>query len=432
MMLATPLAKDAPGCLYTGTAVPPDPYPRLESDLRADVAVVGAGYTGLSTALHAALGARRVVVLEAHEPGWGAAGRNGGQVNAGLKHEPDEVERDLGATYGPRLVSLSSRAPDVLFELIARFSIECEARRAGTLRAAYQPSHAAAVRASTEQWQRRGVGVEWWDAARVASAIGTSRYLGAAFDPRGGSVNPLSLARGLARAARAAGATIHGDSPALQIVRDGHDWRIATPAGSVLAKQVVIATDGYSGKLWPGLRTSIVPIFSSIAATEPLPPELRALILPRGEVLYESGDITVYYRVDEGGRLLMGGRGGQHRSSVRADYGHLIRYARRLWPALGNVQWMNWWNGQFALTPDFYPRIHAPAPNLLIALGYSGRGVAMGTALGAEIARAVAGDPLESLPIPVTDVPRVPFHAFWRIGVSARVAYGRLLDRFGR
>jgi len=431
-MLTTPLIRDAPGCLYTVTAVPPDPYPRLEGDLRVDVAVVGGGYTGLSTALHTALAQRTVALLETHEPGWGAAGRNGGQVNAGLKHEPDEVERDLGATFGPRLVRLSSRAPDVLFELIERLGIDCEARRAGTLRAAYQPSHAAAVRASAEQWQRRGVDVEWWDAARVAEATGTSRYLGATFDPRGGSVNPLSLARGLARAARAAGATIHGDSPAQRIERDGQHWRISTPAGTVLARTVVIATDGYSGRLWPGLRTSIVPIYSSIAATEPLPPALRASVLPRGEVVYESGDITVYYRIDEGGRLLMGGRGSQHRTSVRADYRHLIRYARRLWPGLADVQWMNWWNGQFALTPDFYPRVHSPAPNLLIALGYSGRGVALGTALGAEIARAAAGEPLDSLPIPVSDIPRVPFHAFWRIGVTARVAYGRLLDRFGQ
>ena len=430
--MPTPLQRDAPCCLYTATATPPVETPRLQGDARVEVAVVGGGYTGLSTALHVAEQQRSVALLETHEPGWGAAGRNGGQVNPGLKHEPDEAERDFGPTFGPRLVQLTSTAPDFLFDLIARWRIDCDARRAGTLRAAYQPSHAAAVRASAEQWQRRGVPVEWWDGPRVAVATGTSRYLGASFDPRGGSINPLSLARGLARAACAAGAAVHGDSQAISLAREGSGWRVTTPAGSLRADTVVLATDGYSGDLWPGLRTSIVPVYSSIVATAPLPATLAASILPDGPVLYESGDITVYFRRDSAGRLLMGGRGSQRRANTRADYAHLMGYAARLWPALARAEWTHWWNGQFALTPDFYPRLHAPAPNLLIALGYSGRGVALATAMGAQVARAATGAPLETLALPVTPIPHVHLHALWPVGVSARVAYGRLRDRFGR
>jgi glycine/D-amino acid oxidase-like deaminating enzyme len=429
--MPTPLELDAPGCLYTATATPPVSAPPLAGELRAEVAIIGGGYTGLSAALHLAERGRRVALLEAREPGWGAAGRNGGQVNAGLKHEPDDVERALGPVYGPRLVQLAGGAPEFLFELIARHRIECEVRRGGTLRAAYQPQHVATLRASAEQWGRRGTHVEFWDAARVAAAIGTDRYVAATYDGRGGAVNPLSLARGLAAAALRHGASVHGGTRALALERDGAGWRVTTPGGVVRADKVVLATDGYSDDLWPGLRTSVVPIYSSIIATAPLPSPLRESIVPGGSVVYEAGNITVYYRRDAGGRLLMGGRGRQCSEAGRSSYQHLVRYAERLWPALAAVEWTHWWNGQFGLTPDFYPRFHAPAPNLYIGLGYSGRGVAFGTAMGAQLAAAAAGEPLETLGLPATPVPRLRFHRFWRIGVAGGVAYGRIRDRFG-
>jgi glycine/D-amino acid oxidase-like deaminating enzyme len=405
--------------------------PPLRADARTEVAIVGAGYTGLSAALHLAERGTAVTLLEAHEPGWGAAGRNGGQVNAGLKHDPDEVERHLGSVFGPRLVRLAGEAPAFLFKLIARLGIECEARCEGTIRAASRPRHAADLRASAQQWQRRGALIEQWDAARAAEETGAWRYAGASFDPRGGSVNPLGLARGLAATAIAAGATVHGDSRVERLERASNGWRVVTAGGAVRAEKVLITTDGYSDELWPGLRTSIVPVYSSIIASQPLPASLRASILPGGGVVYESGEVTTYYRLDRDGRLLMGGRGAQRRLTQRADYEHLRRYALRLWPALAGIAWTHWWNGQFALTPDFYPRLHAPARNLLIGLGYSGRGVALGAAVGAQLAAAAAGTDLEALALPITPVPHIPFHALWRVGVTARVAYGRLLDALG-
>jgi glycine/D-amino acid oxidase-like deaminating enzyme len=426
------LEADAPGCLYAATAPPSAPAPPLAAAVRADVVVVGAGFTGLSAALHLAERGRSVVVLEAREPGWGAAGRNGGQVNAGLKHEPDQVERDLGPVHGPRLVRLAGDAPEYLFALIERLGIACEARREGTIRAACRSRHVAALAASAEQWRRRGVAVELWDAARVAAATGTDRYLAATFDPRGGSLQPLALTRGLAAAAIAAGASLHADSRVQRLERADGAWSVATAGGSVRAGAVVIATDGYSDDLWPGLRTSIIPVYSSIVASEPLPAAIARAVLPRGGVLYESGDITIYYRRDAHDRLLMGGRGPQRSATARADYQHLTSYARRLWPALGELAWTHYWNGQFALTPDFYPRFHAPAEGLYIALGYSGRGVALGVAAGTQLAAAATGAALESLAIPPTPIPRIPFHALWKVGVGARVAWGRLRDRAGR
>ena len=425
------LERDAPGCVYLLTARAAVPTPPLNEDTGADVAVIGAGYTGLSAALALAERGHRVVVLEAHEAGWGAAGRNGGQVNPGLKHDPDTVERDLGSVYGPRMVALAGEAPDRLFALIDRLGIECEARRTGTVCAARRPRHKAALAASVEQWRRRGVELQLWDARRVAAATGTERLVAATFDPRGGAVNPLSLARGLAAAAIGAGARICGDSRATALEREGSGWRVRTAGGSVRADAVVLGTDGYSDDLWPGLRTSIIPIYSSIVASAPLPKPLDAAVLPGDAVVYESGDVTMYYRRSRDGRLLMGGRGRQRNSARRADYEHLIRHAVRLWPQLAPLPWTHWWSGQFALAPDFYPRFHMPAPGLFIALGYSGRGVALAVALGEQLAAAAAGAAPESLPIPATRIPHVPFHRFWPIGVAGRIACSRLIERLG-
>jgi glycine/D-amino acid oxidase-like deaminating enzyme len=429
--MPTPLEREAPNGLYTTTAIAPSATPELTADSRVEVLVVGAGYTGLSTALHLAERGRSVAILEAREPGFGAAGRNGGQVNAGLKYEPDVAELRLGPVFGPRLTRIALNAPEFLFALIERLEIDCEASRCGTLRAAYAQGHVAALHGSVEQWRRRGIPLEFWARERVEAATGTPRYLAATFDPRGGSVNPLSLARGLARAALLAGTAIHGSTPVLALERAGTSWLAKTARATVRADKVVIATDGYSDDLWPGLRRSVVPIFSAIIATSPLPDGLGS-VLPGRHVVYESGNITVYYRRDGANRLLMGGRGLQRKALNREDYRHLVSYAEKLWPALTRIEWTHWWNGQFALTPDFYPRFHIPDRGLFVMLGYSGRGLALSSAMGAELASVVAGAPPETFPLPVSPVRAVPFHRFWRLGVNSRVLYGRLLDHLGR
>jgi glycine/D-amino acid oxidase-like deaminating enzyme len=426
------LAGAAPHCLYAATAIGAPETPALASPLRVETLIIGGGYTGLSTALHLAERGRDVALLEAHEPGFGGAGRNGGQVNAGLKYDPDVAERLLGPVYGARFTQRALRAPDALFALIERLGIPCEAQRRGTLRAAYSAPHASALRGVAEQWQRRRVPVELWTAEQMHAATGTRRYLAGIYDAQGGSLNPLSLARGLARAAQRAGAQIHGGSRVRAIAREGGGWRASTDRAHVIADRVLIATDGYTDDLWPGLKRSVVPIYSAIIATEPLPAAWEHQILPGRQVVYESSHITVYYRRDASGRLLMGGRGVQRTANERADYEHLVRYARRLWPQLEHVEWTHWWNGQFALSADFVPRFHAPAPGLYIFLAYSGRGLALGSTIGAELAEVLAGGSLESFLLPVSPVRPMVGHRFWRLGVQTKVWQGRLLDRLGR
>ena len=406
------------------------PTPPLERDERADVAVVGAGITGLSTALHAAEQGAKVIVLEAEEPGWGASGRNGGQVNPGLKLDPDTVERDFGADLGGRMNALSGAAPAFVFDLIERHAIRCESRRNGTLRAAVRAKHAAAIRVSLEQLSRRGAPVELLEGAALMRATGTGRYLAALFDRRGGDLNPLSYARGLSRAAIGAGAAVHGGSRAVGLRPAGRAWKVQAARGSVTAEHVVLATNGYTDRLWPRLRRTIVPLFGAIAASERLPDEAVRCVMPGRSVLYESGAVTVYYRVDSEQRLLIGGRGPMREIDSADAIPHLLAYARRLWPILATVRWTHFWGGRLAMTPDHYPHVHEPARGVLACLGYNGRGVALATALGHQLARRITR-PTEPFDMPVTTMKTIPLHALWPAAVKAAILKGRASDFLG-
>jgi glycine/D-amino acid oxidase-like deaminating enzyme len=425
------MAAPLPPSLYADTAIAAPPTPPLEGERRASVGIVGGGFTGLSAALHLAEQGVDTVVLEAHEPGWGASGRNGGQVNPGLKFDPDQVEADFGPDLGRRMVALSGGAPNQVFSLIERHQIACGALQSGTLRAAMTRRGGDAVRASAAQWIRRGAPVETLDQAAMQTATGATRYTAAMLDRRGGQLQPLSYARGLARAAMQAGAAVHGDSPASQIGREGGLWRLRTPRGVLLAEKLILATNGYSDDLWSGLRQSVVPVYSAIAATEPLPAELAAAIMPARSVLYEIGHVTVYYRVGTDGRLLMGGRSVQRDVSGPAQLQALTGYAETLWPGLKGVRWTHGWSGQVAITQDHYPHVHEPHETVLMCLGYNGRGVAMSTAMGPELARRVMGGRAAEIAMPITAIREIPLHGFWRTGVAARVAYGRVRDMLG-
>src|ERR1700676_4538200 len=281
--------------LYADTALGPVPPPRVDADSTVPVAIVGGGFAGLSTALYLAEQGTDAIVLEAQQPGWGAAGNNGGQLNPGLKLDPDTIEATFVAELGRRMVAFAYSTPTFTFDLIRRLQIACEARQNGTLRAAYHQINAAAVEATAEQCLRRGMPVTFLDRNAVRAATGADRYLAAMRDARGGDVQPLSYARGLARAALAAGAAIHSQTPATSLRREAVRWRIETPRAVVRADKVLIATNGFTDDLWPALRRTIVPVFSSIAATEPLPDDVARQVMPTRSVLYESGHITVYY-----------------------------------------------------------------------------------------------------------------------------------------
>jgi glycine/D-amino acid oxidase-like deaminating enzyme len=416
-----------PRSLYADTARPAPATPPLDGDRNVSVAIVGGGFTGLSAALHLAELGVDVAVLEAEEPGWGASGRNGGQVNPGLKPDPDQVVADFGPDLGARMVALSGNAPNVVFELIQRHQIACEGLQSGTLRVAMREREVRDLERTAEQWTRRTDKVSLLERDTIGGFTGTDRYLGAMLDRRGGQVNPLGYARGLAAAAINAGASVHGSTRVTELRKDGGKWRLATATGRVTAEKVVLATNGYTDDLLPSLRRSIVPVYSAIVASEPV----SDTIMPTRSSLYEIGNITVYYRKDRDNRVLMGGRSVQRDVSRPEELRYLIDYAIRLWPALRDARWTHGWSGQLAITKDHYPHIHEPDESMLVCLGYNGRGVAMSTAMGPELARRVMGGRETQIAMPITNIREIPFHGMWRAAVAARVALGRIRDRLG-
>ncbi len=427
----TDQAPALPPSLWAATAPPAPDTPSLAGDVRADVTIIGGGFTGLSTALHLAEQGIDAVVLEAGEPGWGASGRNGGQVLPIMKETPEEVIQVLGAEDGEKLIETSARSADVVFDLIERHGIDCAAERCGWIRGAHNEKAEARCRQVAEAYQARGFGVEYLDRDRVGRELGTQGYVAGVLDTRAGKVQPLAYARGLARAALAAGGRIHGGSRAVDLERTADGWRTTTVGGSVTSDWVVLATNGYGAGLVPGLDQTVIPVVSAQAATAPLTDNVRASIVPGGQVVSDSRRLIRYFRMDADGRLIMGGRGRQDDSSDPAAYQHIIAEAKETFPQLGEVEWTHYWGGYVALTLDHFPHLHEPQPGLLAGIGFNGRGVAMATTMGTLIAQRIGGTPAQHLGFPVTTMKPIPFHGLRAPARAAVLAWYKIADRFG-
>lgn len=422
-----------PPSLWAATATSAAPTPPCTESKSVDVAIIGGGYTGLSAALHLAEAGVNVCVLEASEPGWGASGRNGGQVIPGLKYDPDQLRVMFGSAKAEGLIDTIGKAADTVFDLIARHNIDCDAVRNGWI----QPAHSAAVMPTLEkraaQWAERGAPIELLDRDAVARRIGTSAYVGAWVDRRAGSIHPLKYCRGLARAALAQGAAIHGRTPVVKLERQGQRWLLHTEQGAIItADRVIIATNGYTGALWPQLKQSVIAANSFIVATRPLPAALGDSILANREVVSDSRRLLLYYRRDAEGRLLMGGRGPFPDPQGPQDFAHLERSLALLFPQLANVEYEYRWAGRVAITRDFLPHVHEPAAGLTIALGYNGRGIAMASTMGRCLAQrltGLTGEASTPFPFPVSTIQPIPFHGLQRFYIAAGVAYYSILDK---
>jgi len=373
-----------------------------------DVAIVGGGYTGLSTALHCAEAGLSAHVLEAGEIGAGGSGRNVGLVNAGVWHPPAKVRRALGPLYGPRFIEAFGNGPERVFSLIERHQIRCAPTRSGTIHAAHAPSGMADLRERHRAWQRLGAPVELLSRAEVAERTGSPAFHGGLLDHRAGTINPLGYARGLARAARGAGAGITTGARVTGLGREGAAWRVETEGGTLHASAVILATNAYTGALWPGLSGTFSRIDYFQLATEPLG-EAAAAILPGGQGLWDTGPIMRSLRRDGAGRILLGSMGRVHGS---AEGGLSRRWAARqlarLFPGLGPVRFEAAWDGRIAMTPDHLPRILHLDEGLYTPIGYNGRGITTGTLFGAAMADLLGGADPASLPLPVTRPRAVP------------------------
>lgn len=425
---------ELPKSLWAATAIAAPPCPPLEGEERCDVCVIGGGFTGLSAALHLAEAGAAVVLLEAAEPGFGASGRNGGHFIPGWKLEPDEIVARYGPERGPRLARLVGGSADFAYGLIQRLRIDCHAEMSGWIRAAHSGAEAARGPARAEAARPYGIDVEWLDRERLADLTGTALYRGGLLYRRAGQLQPLSYARGLARAALDAGAILHAGSPAIDITRAPSGWRVETPAGAMRADRVLICTNAYSdlagrgAGIWPGLAKCVVPLYSYQVATKPLGDNLRRTILPGGQAVADTRRLLAYFRLDHSGRLVMGGRGGFRDSSDPADYRRVIADLRLVFPQVGEPDLDFYWGGKVAVTLDHIPHIYAPAPGILAGMGYNGRGVAMASLMGKLLAERALGMHDGDCPLPTSNMKAIPFHGLRRPAIRALTAWKRLRD----
>lgn len=417
--------------LWAATAAPaPDTAP-LDSDAQADVVIVGAGYCGLSTALHLAERGVRVVVLEAREVGFGGSGRNGGQVIPGLKHDPSELIAMFGAEKGQRLVDFAGSTADAVFDLIDKHRMDVPHVRRGWIQGSHTTDALKLAERRARDWGAHGVATQLLDRAETARLLGTDKYFGGWVDPRGGGVQPLSYARGLARAAIAAGVVIHTASPVTQLAQAGGKWHVTTKQGvKVVAERVVLATNGYTDDLWPQLRKSIINANSFQVATEPLAEPVRRSILPEGHVTSDARNLLLYYRIDHTGRLIMGGRGSfrEPDPSQPGNWSHLENVVGKLFPQAAGVPIAYRWCGHVAITRDYMPHLHEPAPGLLIDIGCQGRGVGLQTRMGQALAEYIATGNQQALPVAPSSIKPFPLYGLRRLYVSAVIGWYRMTD----
>ncbi|MEM9635374.1 MAG: FAD-binding oxidoreductase [Pseudomonadota bacterium] len=398
------MTRKMPVSLWDVSAEERDLEGHLPEGEQFDVVIVGGGFTGLSTALHCAEAGLSACVIEANHVGFGGSGRNVGLVNAGIWLPPTQVREKLGTRYGPRFLQRFGKGPEMVFDLIEKHQIRCEATRNGTIHAAHAPSGFRDLEARWKEWNSMGEPVDLLGREEIAQKIGTDAFHGGLVDHRAGTVNPMGYCRGLARAAKSAGARISTGVKVTGLRKDTAGWRVETDKGDVNSKAVVLGTNAYTDDLWPGLKKSFTMIHYFQLATEPLG-ERGSKILPERQGLWDTAPIMFSLRRDNQDRLIIGSMGkvfGNEASGLSHRWAK--KQLARLFPDLGEVRFEEAWHGQIAMTPDHLPRIHALDAGLFTPIGYNGRGITTGTIFGQGIAGVLTGMDPADLPLPMTSV----------------------------
>lgn len=395
---------DHPKSWYAATANRFSPLPPLQGGTRADVCVIGGGYTGLSAALHMAEAGLDVVLLEAGRVGSGASGRNGGQIHSGHRRDQDFLEAQVGLDDAKALWRMAEDAKALLHALIKRHAIDCDVRP-GLVVADHKPGYVAHSHAYAKKLNEV---YDYPDAAPLSreelrAIVGSDVYHGGMIDHGGGHLHPLNLALGLADAARCAGARLYEQSRALRI-EEGAKVRVVTAAGSVEADWVLECGDGLQDGLDRRVDTHVMPICNYIAATAPLGERAREII-SNGAAVADSRFVVNYYRLSGDGRLLFGG-GESYRRGLRPNPAEFVRpYMLRIFPQLADVAIDYGWGGVLGITMTRLPFVRKLSPRVLTAAGYSGQGVMLAPYFGKLLGEAVKGqlgqfDLLGRLPVP--------------------------------
>lgn len=419
--------KDA---LWMSTAVEAPAFERLEGDLDVDVAIIGAGLTGLNAALVLAEAGTSVAVLEAHHPGFGASGRSGGQVNLGLNLGPRELIDLYGRAAGERLIDTVTRVPDEVFGLIRRYGLNCDAVQNGWVQGAASIRQLRMQEALARDYERFGTRFDMLNAEQVGALSGAHGYRGGLFCRSAGSLHPLSYTRELARVVLERGGRIFKEARVAALHRKARRWQLAGGGGRVGAETVLVCTNAYTDALVPGLRETLVPIRSLLMASEPLSSELRSRIMPNEVTFVDKRRLILYLRYDRDGRLCAGDRGPMRDRFELKDFRALKRRVGRIFPDLAGVRWDYHWGGRVAMTRSGLPFLHVIDQGLVAGMGYNGRGVGMGSMLGRILADYALGKEPGTLPFPVTTPNQFPFHGLHAIGATLSMQWNGLLDRW--
>jgi glycine/D-amino acid oxidase-like deaminating enzyme len=395
------------GILWQETAPSRVEAPVYPGGKTVDLAIIGGGFTGCSAALRASEQGLNVALLEAETIGYGGSGRNVGLVNAGLWLPPDTVCSTLGKGPGERLNQMLAGAPDLVFKLIEQHAIDCEARRAGTLHLAHSTKGLAGLQGRLAQMQTRGAPVTLLSADETRARTGTAVFYGALHDARAGTIQPLSYARGLARAAEKFGAKLYEHSPAISVEHRGGDWIINTQNGPLTAKMLLLATNAYHHHPADLPMPAVTAVNYFQLATEPLKADQVANILPGGEGCWDSAMIMTSLRLDAAGRVILGGIGDADSLNIQTNWAE--RKLARFFPNLRGTKIIHSWSGRISMTADHLPRILRLGPQGYSIFGYSGRGIGPGTVFGRAMAEALSAADETNLPVAPVNAYHEPF-----------------------
>ncbi|MEP3276897.1 MAG: FAD-binding oxidoreductase [Stappiaceae bacterium] len=377
---------------YSATATEVPDRPELNGHVQTDVCVVGGGYTGLNAALTLAQKGYRVVLLEAQKIGWGASGRNGGQLHSGQRREQEWLESKLGLGRAKALWKLAEDAKHHVKSLIRDHDIACDWQD-GLIHAMHKKRYVAEERASIDHMQQV-YGYEALtplDRQQLSDAIGTDTYYGGSRDGEAGHLHPLNFALGIARAAEQAGANLHENSAVIKI-EQGKQSTVKTATASVTADAVVLAGNGYMQGLNATMDSCVMPINNFIATTAPLSEDQAHSLIPGNEAVSDSRFVIYYWRLTADRRLLFGG-GETYSRTFPGDIAAFVRpHILKTYPQLNNLSIEHAWGGTLAVTSNRMPFLQRQTSSIYTAAGFSGHGVAIATMAGHCIAEAIAGD----------------------------------------
>lgn len=385
------MSNTSAGSYYLATANALMQRPTLEGELNADVCIIGAGYTGLSCALHLAQAGQRVMVLEAEHAGFGASGRNGGQVIPGQRVDQIELERRYGEAQAQKLAALAREAQADVRTLIDTHNIDCSLKQ-GHLTAAVRDSHARELADYVQHLENNYNyrSARFVPPEEMPSLVASHIYRGGLYDTDGMHLHPLNYALGMAAAAEASGAIIfHGSRVTSVEGTDTGPMTVTTANGSVRANFVVYACNGYLERLNKRLAATIMPISNYVAATEQLSPGDAAALIPCGAAISDTRFVLDYYRLSGDNRLIFGG-GETYGAKDADDAAKFVRPCiERVFPQLKGVRIEYAWGGRLAITMPRLPHIGRLSPTTYFAQGYSGQGVGIATLCGKLIAQAI-------------------------------------------